>query len=140
VLAVIALGAGCSSSSSSTSAAGGSSPISSGSSAAGGMSISGTAAPGTDIGLTSTTIRIAAIDDVDTSVEPGLFQRNVNAVQAWVAMVNAHGGLAGRKVVVDFCDLDTCENGAGQPIGIPNLAAFGFPPYSCAVIHPCHPA
>jgi ABC-type branched-subunit amino acid transport system substrate-binding protein len=163
VLAVIALAAGCSSS---TSSAGDSAPSSSGSSGSGSTSISGPAAPGTDIGLTSTTIRIAAIDDVNTSVEPGMFQKNVNAVQAWAAMVNAHGGLAGRKVVVDFCDakldpnattncvikacendfamvgtaanaltdfsdLDNCKNAAGQPVGIPNLAAFGFPPYSC---------
>ena len=147
-------------------AAGGSSPGSSGSSASGGTSVSGTAAPGTEIGLTSTTIRIAAIADVNTPVQPGLFQRNVNVIQAWAAMVNAHGGLAGRKVVVDVCDsrldpnattncvikacqndfamvgtaanavtdfsdLDTCKNAAGQPIGIPNMAAFGFPPYSC---------
>jgi hypothetical protein len=167
VLAVIALAAGCSSSSSSsTSAAGGSSPSSSGSSASGGTPVSGTAAPGTEIGLTSTTIRIAAIADVNTPVQPGLFQRNVNVIQAWAAMLNAHGGLAGRKVVVDFCDakldpnattncvikacqndfamvgtaanaltdlgdLDTCKNAAGQPAGIPNLAAFGFPPYAC---------
>ncbi|HEX3924771.1 MAG TPA: ABC transporter substrate-binding protein [Streptosporangiaceae bacterium] len=163
VLALIALAAGCSSS---TSAAGGSSPGGSAASASGGPSISGPAAPGTDTGLTSTTIRIAAIDDVNTPVQPGLFQRNVNAVEAWATMVNAHGGLAGRKVVVDFCDakldpnattncvikacqndfamvgtaanalndfsdLDTCKNAAGQPVGIPNLAAFGFPPYSC---------
>jgi ABC-type branched-subunit amino acid transport system substrate-binding protein len=167
VLAVITLAAGCSSaSSSSTSAAGGSSPSSSGSAASGGTPVSGTAAPGTDIGLTSTTIRVAAIDDVNTPVQPGMFQRNVNAVQAWATMVNAHGGLAGRKVVVDVCDskldpnattncvikacqndfamvgtaanaltdfsdLDTCKNAAGQPVGIPNLAAFGFPPYAC---------
>ncbi len=164
-LAVIALAAGCSSSSS-TSAAGGSSPSAAGSSASGGTPVSGTAAPGNEIGLTSTTIRIAAIADVNTPVQPGLFQRNVNVIQAWAAMVNAHGGLAGRKVVVDFCDakldpnattncvikacqndfamvgtaanavtdfsdLDTCKNAAGQPVGIPNLAAFGFPPYAC---------
>jgi ABC-type branched-subunit amino acid transport system substrate-binding protein len=87
-------------------------------------------------------------------------------MQAWAAMVNAHGGLAGRKIVIDVCDakldpnattncvikacqndfamvgtaanalsdfsdLDTCKNAAGKPAGIPNLAAFGFPPYSC---------
>jgi hypothetical protein len=164
-LAAIALAAGCSSSSS-TSAAGGSSPSAAGSSASGGTPVSGTAAPGSEIGLTSTTIRIAAIADVNTPVQPGLFQRNVNVIQAWAAMVNAHGGLAGRKVVVDFCDakldpnattncvikacendfamvgtaanavtdfsdLDTCKNAADQPVGIPNLAAFGFPPYAC---------
>ena len=106
------------------------------------------------------------IADVNTQVTPGLFQRNVNVVKAWADMVNAQGGLAGRKVVVDFCDskldpnattncvikacqddfalvgtaanalsdfgdLDGCKNASGQPAGLPNLAAFGFPPYSC---------
>jgi hypothetical protein len=47
-LAVIAMAAGCSSSTS----------------------------PGTDVGLTSTTIRIASVDDINTPVQPGLFQRN----------------------------------------------------------------
>jgi ABC-type branched-subunit amino acid transport system substrate-binding protein len=28
----------------------------------------------------------------------------VNVIKAWASMVNANGGLAGRKVVVDFCD------------------------------------
>ena len=168
VLAVIALAAGCSSSSSAPAPASSAAAASgsSGSSGTGGTPASGTAAPGTDVGLTSTTIRIASIDDINTAVEPGMFQRNVNAVQAWAAMVNAHGGLAGRKVVVDVCDskldpnattncvikacqndfamvgtaanaltdfsdLDTCKDAAGVSIGIPNLAAFGFPPYSC---------
>jgi len=44
------------------------------------------------------------IADVNTSVVPGLFQKSVNAVKAWANGVNASGGLAGRKVVVDFCD------------------------------------
>ncbi len=41
---------------------------------------------------------------MDTPVQPGLFQKNVNVIKAWAGIVNAHGGLAGRKVVVDFCD------------------------------------
>jgi ABC-type branched-subunit amino acid transport system substrate-binding protein len=164
VLAAIALAAGCSSSS--TSAAGAASPGPSGSAASGAAAVQGTPAPGREIGLTSTTIRVAALDDVNTPVQPGMFQRNVNAVQAWADMVNAKGGLAGRKVQVDVCDtkldpnattacvikacqndfamvgtasnaltdfsdLDNCKNAAGQPIGIPNLADFGFPPYAC---------
>jgi len=44
------------------------------------------------------------IADVNTAVAPGLFQKSVNAVKAWASIVNASGGLAGRKVVVDFCD------------------------------------
>lgn len=64
----------------------------------------GDKAKGTDIGLTATQIRIGVIADVQTSVAPGLFQKSVNAVNAWADLVNANGGLAGRKVVVDFID------------------------------------
>jgi ABC-type branched-subunit amino acid transport system substrate-binding protein len=170
-LAVVALLAACSSGSSSSvssspagSSAGTSSsagPASSGSAAA-----AGPAAPGTDVGLTSKEIRIGIIADVNTSVQPGLFQKNVDAVKAWASLVNAQGGLAGRQVVVDFCDgkldpnattncviqacqndfalvgtaanaltdlsdLDGCKNAQGKAIGIPDLAAFAFPPLAC---------
>jgi ABC-type branched-subunit amino acid transport system substrate-binding protein len=64
----------------------------------------GKLAPARDVGITATTIRVAMIADVDTSLVPGLFQKSVNAVRAWATMVNDSGGLAGRKVVVDFCD------------------------------------
>ena len=57
-----------------------------------------------DVGITDTEIRIAAIADVDTPVQPGLFKSSVDAVQAWARTVNKQGGLAGRKVVVDFID------------------------------------
>jgi ABC-type branched-subunit amino acid transport system substrate-binding protein len=104
-LAAALLAAGCSSSSSSTGAS--SSTTASGSAAsatAAAASPAGSAAPGTDIGLTATTIKVGMIADVDTSLSPGLFQKSVNAVKAWASIVNASGGLAGRKVVVDFCD------------------------------------
>ena len=60
--------------------------------------------PANEIGINSKTIHIALLADVNTPVEPGLFQPTVNVMKAWAADVNAHGGLAGRKVVVDFCD------------------------------------
>ena len=58
----------------------------------------------TEIGVTATTIRIAVIADVNTPLAPGLFKSAADAVQAWGKYVNAHGGLAGRKVQVDFID------------------------------------
>ena len=61
-------------------------------------------APANEIGITATTIRIGLIADVNTPVQPGLFQQTVNEVRAWANIINAHGGLAGRKVVIDFCD------------------------------------
>jgi ABC-type branched-subunit amino acid transport system substrate-binding protein len=103
-LAALLLAAGCSSASSSSpgSASGSTAPASA--AAASATTSAAPAGPGTDIGLTATTIRVGMIADVDTSLAPGLFQKSVNAVKAWADIVNANGGLAGRKVVVDFCD------------------------------------
>ncbi len=105
-LAAVLLAAACSSSSSSSSPAGPASGSTASSAASGTASAapSGPAAPAGDIGITATTIRVAMIADVNTPVQPGLFQKSVNAVKAWADIVNASGGLAGRKVVVDFCD------------------------------------
>jgi ABC-type branched-subunit amino acid transport system substrate-binding protein len=57
-----------------------------------------------DVGVTGTEIRLAVIADVDTPVQPGLFQASVDAVNAWAKVVNQAGGIAGRKVVIDFID------------------------------------
>jgi ABC-type branched-subunit amino acid transport system substrate-binding protein len=57
-----------------------------------------------DVGITDTEIRLAVIADVDTPVQPGLFQASVDAVKAWAKVVNKAGGIAGRKVVIDFFD------------------------------------
>src|ERR1700722_9788782 len=106
-LAALLLAAGCSSASSSSpgSASGSTAPASAAAaSATTSAAPAGSAGPGTDIGLTATTIRVGMIADVDTSLAPGLFQKSVNAVKAWADIVNANGGLAGRKGVGDFCD------------------------------------
>ncbi len=109
-LAAVLLAAGCSSASSSSpgSASGSTAPASaaaaSATTSAAPAGSAGPAGPGTDIGLTATTIKVGMIADVDTSLAPGLFQKSENAVKAWADIVNANGGLAGRKVVVDFCD------------------------------------
>jgi hypothetical protein len=58
----------------------------------------------TEVGVTADTIRIAVIADVNTPLAPGLFKAAADAVQAWGKYTNAHGGLAGRKVQVDFID------------------------------------
>jgi ABC-type branched-subunit amino acid transport system substrate-binding protein len=161
MVAAVLLAAGCSSASSSN---GSSAPATSSGTQA--TSPAGSAAPGSDVGITATTIRVGLIADVNTTVVPGLFQKSVNAVKVWANDVNASGGLAGRKVVVDFCDskldpnatsncviqacqndfalvgtsanalqdisdIDGCKNAQGKAVGIPNLAAFAFPPLSC---------
>ena len=58
----------------------------------------------TEVGVTPTTIRIAVVADVDTPLAPGIFQGSVDGVKGWAKYTNSHGGLAGRKVVVDFID------------------------------------
>jgi hypothetical protein len=61
----------------------------------------------TEVGVTAGEIHIAAIADVDNPFAPGLFQGAVDGVKAGAAYLNSKaggGGLAGRKVVVDFYD------------------------------------
>ena len=58
----------------------------------------------TEVGVTGKEIRIAVIADVDNAVIPGLFQGSVDGIRGFAKYINAKGGLAGRKVVVDFID------------------------------------
>jgi ABC-type branched-subunit amino acid transport system substrate-binding protein len=76
----------------------------------GSVLVAGAAAPqsakpkAADVGITDKEIRLAVIADVENPVVPGLFQPSVDAVKAWAKLVNKQGGLAGRKVVIDFID------------------------------------
>jgi hypothetical protein len=63
-----------------------------------------------DVGITDTEIRLAVIADVDTSIQPGLFQKSVDAMKAWADVTNKSGGIAGRKVVIDFIDSKLSPN------------------------------
>jgi ABC-type branched-subunit amino acid transport system substrate-binding protein len=58
----------------------------------------------TDVGVTSSTIRVAVVADVDNSIVPGVLQGVVDGVEGWGKYVNANGGIGGRKVQVDFID------------------------------------
>ena len=58
----------------------------------------------TDIGITADEIHIAVVADVDTPIAPNLFIGSRDAVIGFAKYMNANGGLAGRKVVVDFYD------------------------------------
>jgi ABC-type branched-subunit amino acid transport system substrate-binding protein len=57
-----------------------------------------------DVGITDSEIRIAIVADVDNPIVPGLFKSAVDSIRAWATTVNKQGGVAGRKVVVDFID------------------------------------
>jgi ABC-type branched-subunit amino acid transport system substrate-binding protein len=57
----------------------------------------------TDVGVTATTISIGSIADLAGPV-PGLFQGAIAGTQAYVAKVNAEGGIYGRKLKLDVND------------------------------------
>ncbi len=76
---------------------------------------SGEKAQATEIGVTPTEIHIAVEADVDNPFVPGLFQGIVDGVRAGAKYLNSKaggGGLAGRKVVVDFIDSKLNSNEA----------------------------
>ena len=61
----------------------------------------------TDVGITAKEIHIAVVADVDNSSVPNLFKPDADAVKGIGNYLNSKaggGGLAGRKVVVDFYD------------------------------------
>ncbi|HEY3672792.1 MAG TPA: ABC transporter substrate-binding protein [Acidimicrobiia bacterium] len=61
----------------------------------------------TDVGITAKEIHIAVIADVDNTIVPNLFKGSKDAMLGMAKYLNSKeggGGLAGRKVVVDFYD------------------------------------
>ena len=61
----------------------------------------------TDVGITDKEIHIAVVADVDNPIVPNLFKGSKDAVEGVAKYLNSKaggGGLAGRKVVVDFYD------------------------------------
>src|SRR4051794_39248934 len=124
----------------------------------------------TDVGITAKEIHIAVIADVDNTIVPNLFKASPDAVKGFANYINSKaggGGLAGRKLVVDFYDsklnpnqttnaeIQACENdlamvgtSAGFPAPGDNMrncqdstgAATGLPdvPFvSTALVHQC---
>jgi len=57
-----------------------------------------------DVGVTAKEIRVAVVADVDNTLAPALFAGSVAGMEGWAKYVNKNGGLAGRKVVVEFID------------------------------------
>lgn len=82
-----------------------------------GAQTGGSQAPkATEVGVTATTIRIAVIADVNNAAAPGIFQGSVDAVNGFAKYVNAHGGIAGRKLVVDFYDSKLSDSEARNAV------------------------
>ena len=74
---------------------------------AGAQSSGGGAPKATDVGITDKEIHVAVIADVDNPIVPNLFKASKDAVEGAAKFLNSKaggGGLAGRKVVVDFYD------------------------------------
>jgi hypothetical protein len=70
---------------------------------------------GTEIGVSASEIRIAVIADVDNPIVPGVFQGAVDGVRGAAKYLNSKaggGGVAGRKLVVDFIDAKLNANAA----------------------------
>ena len=75
-----------------------------------------------DVGVTPTDITVEVMADVGSPLAPGLFQGNVDAMNAYATYLNAHGGIACRKLVVRTWDsklspseaknglIDGCQN------------------------------
>jgi hypothetical protein len=80
----------------------------------------------TDVGVTPTDITIEVMADVGSPLAPGLFQGNIDAVNAFAAYVNAHGGVACRKLAVRTWDskLDPSESKNGQIDSCQNALAM----------------
>ena len=74
---------------------------------AGAQSSSSEKPKATDVGITDKEIHVAVIADVDSPLAPNLFKAAVDGMKGWAKYINSKaggGGLAGRKVVVDFYD------------------------------------
>ena len=69
----------------------------------------------TEVGVTATEVHIAVIADVDNPIVPGIFQGSVDGVKGAAKYLNSKaggGGIAGRKLVVDFIDSKLSANAA----------------------------
>jgi ABC-type branched-subunit amino acid transport system substrate-binding protein len=57
-----------------------------------------------EIGVTAKEIHLAVVADVDNAFAPGILKGQVDGVKAAAQYVNQQGGVAGRKLVIDFYD------------------------------------
>jgi ABC-type branched-subunit amino acid transport system substrate-binding protein len=76
----------------------------------------------TEVGVTADTITIEVMADVGSPLAPGLFQGNVDAMNAYAEYINDNGGIACRRLVVKTWDsklsaeesknglIDACKN------------------------------
>jgi ABC-type branched-subunit amino acid transport system substrate-binding protein len=70
----------------------------------------------TDTGVTDKTITVQVMADTGSPLAPGLFQGNIDAMQAYAKYINANGGIGCRQLKVEIWDskLDATEAKNGQ--------------------------
>ena len=64
----------------------------------------GTTLESTEIGVSDSTISVEVMADTGSPLAPGLFQGNVDAMNAYAKWVNANGGIGCRQLKVDAWD------------------------------------
>ena len=81
----------------------------------------------TDIGITPTDITVEVMADVGSPLAPGLFQGNIDAINAFANYVNANGGIACRQLKVRTWDskLDPTESKNGLIDACTNAFSHG---------------
>lgn len=72
----------------------------------------GDASGATDVGVTDDSITIATIQDLDVPGVQGLFQQNLQAMQAFVAYCNELGGILGRRLELEEYDSKLTDHAA----------------------------
>src|SRR5262245_42755696 len=80
-----------------------------------GSATGGAGAGAVEVGLTADEIHLGTVTDKGSAERPGLTQEMYDSAVAFAAWCNEHGGIAGRKVVID--DLDAKLFEYGQRIG-----------------------
>jgi ABC-type branched-subunit amino acid transport system substrate-binding protein len=69
-----------------------------------GAGAGGDAPEATEVGVSDSTISIAVVADVENQIAPGLFSGARAAIDGFAKYINKNGGLAGRKLEVEFID------------------------------------
>jgi len=94
----------------------------------------------TEVGVSESTITVEVMADIGSPLAPGLFQGNVDALNAYATYVNAHGGIGCRNLVVKTWDsklspeeskngiIDSCKNAVamvgGNALFNPDVAPY----------------
>jgi hypothetical protein len=122
----VLVAASCSRSDTKTSAGPGGSSAAPQASSSSGPDCTKEAPKATEVGVTADSITVEVMADVGSSLAPGLFQGNLDGVSGFADFVNAHGGIACRKLVVKQWDtkLDSNESKNGQIDACQNALAM----------------